>query len=749
MRRTNVKGLALLTLLLLFLLHAPGSAQGLRTVDPRAEQFVDSLIALMTSDEKAGQLNQVHMSAEDATGHINVTPALRAEFRRGGIGSILGLTGPATTRDIQRLAVEESRLGIPIIFGFDVIHGYRTIVPIPLGEAASWDTAAVAGAARIAATEASADGLHWTFAPMVDIARDPRWGRIAEGAGEDPWLGSAMASAAVRGYQGNRLSDPRSIAACAKHFAAYGAAEAGRDYNTVDISERTLREVYLPPFHAAVDAGAATLMSSFNEISGVPASANPLTLTTILRGEWNFRGFVVSDWTAIGELLNHGIAGDSATAGMKALAAGVDMDMVTGIYASKLPALIRDGKVPVTMVDEAVRRILRVKYALGLFDNPYRSCDTTRAAKDFLTPASVALARTLAGESLVLLRNEGAILPFKKNLHTLAVIGPLVESRHDLLGPWAGRGRPEDVVTLLEGIRRAVDSRTRILTSRGCDSTFTDTTGLAGAWSTAREADAVVIVAGEHEGMSGEAASRSDIGLPGVQRALIARVLAAGKPTVLVLLNGRPLALSWEAEHCPAILEAWFPGTEAGAAIADVLFGDVNPSGKLTVTFPRSVGQIPIHYDAKNTGRPTDEHEHYTSGYLDIPSTPLYPFGYGLSYTRFGYAHLTIDHPVIKAGETVRVSVDVTNTGQRTGTEVVQLYLRDVAASVTRPVKQLRGFRRVTLTPGQTVTLTFAVGPEAISYPGNDWKPVIEPGRFMLFVGTSSAETAQTEFHVE
>jgi beta-glucosidase len=740
----------LATLALVLLCARPAAlTQGLRTVNPDVERRINSLLALMTLEEKIGQLNQTLVDWDDKSNRHAVTEAWRTDLRKGLVGSVLNCVGTRESREVQRIAVEESRLGIPLIFGLDVIHGFRTVFPIPLAAAAAWDTAAVRRASRIAAVEATASGVHWTFAPMVDIARDPRWGRIAEGFGEDPFLCSAMSAAAVRGFQGDRLRDPSSLVACAKHFVAYGAAEAGRDYNTVDISERTLREVYLPSFKSAVDAGAGTLMSAFNDLNGVPASANPYTLTAILRGEWGFRGFVVSDWTAVTELLAHGIAADTGEAGTQALRAGVDMEMVGGIYSAKLPALVRNGKFPVAVVDESVRRVLRVKEALGLLDDPYRNCDSVRERGEILLPESRAFARTLAAETMVLLRNEGKLLPLDKNLRTLGVIGPLADSRHAPLGPWAGMGRPEDVVTVLAGIRAAVSPGTRVLHAPGCDSTFADSAGFAAAVSVAAQSDCVLLVLGERNDMSGEAASRSDIGLPGVQRALIGRVLTAGKPVVLVLMNGRPLTLAWESEHVPAILEAWFPGVEAGHAIADVLFGDVNPSGKLPVTFPRSMGQIPIHYDARNTGRPFDAASHYTSKYLDAPNTPLYPFGFGLSYTEFAFSNLSLNRSAIRRGDSIAVSVDVRNSGDRAGTEIVQLYLRDVAASVTRPVKQLKGFQRITLKPGETRRIRFLLHPSAMEFPDARWQPVIEPGAFRVFVGTSSADLLESGFNVE
>jgi beta-glucosidase len=746
----NARTRPLVAALILILPAQPAAlSQGVRTVDAAAERRIDSLLARMTLEEKIGQLNQTHVDWDEKAKQYVIPPERREELRKGLVGSLLNCVGARESREVQRVAVEESRLGIPLLFGLDVIHGFRTIFPIPLAMAASWDTNAVRHASRVAAVEATAAGIHWTFAPMVDIARDPRWGRIAEGFGEDPFLCSAMSAAAVRGFQGDRLRDASSLAACAKHFVAYGGAEGGRDYNTVDISERTLREVYLPSFRAAVDAGAATLMSAFNDLNGVPASSNPFTLTTILRKEWGFRGFVVSDWTAVGELIPHGIAADSAEAGSKALRAGVDMDMVSGIYNAKIPALVRSGRFPVDVVDESVRRVLRVKEALGLFDNPYRNCDTSRESRDVLNPESLASARMLASRSIVLLRNEGNLLPLSKSLRTLGVIGPLAESRHAPLGPWAGMGRSENVVTVLAGIHAAVAPGTRILYARGCDSTFTDSSGFAGAFNIARQSEVIVLVLGERNDMSGEAASRSEIGLPGVQRALIERVLAAGKPVVLVLLNGRPLTLAWESGHCPSILETWFPGVQAGNAIADVLFGTVNPSGKLPVTFPRSLGQIPIHYDAKNTGRPFSAADHFTSKYLDAPNTPLFPFGFGLSYTRFAYSNLVLSRSTLRRGDSLTVAVDVRNAGDRPGTEIVQLYLRDVAASVTRPVKQLKGFQRVMVNPGETRRVEFLLGPSSMTFPDAQWQPVIEPGAFKVFVGTSSADVLESEFYVE
>lgn len=711
------------------------------------ERKIDSLLALMTMEEKLGQLNQLPGHWDNQKKRSVLTPEQRMMVEKGQVGSFLNVLGAGVTREYQSVAVERSRLRIPMIFGFDVIHGFRTVFPIPLAEASSWDPVSVERSARIAAVEATAMGLHWTFAPMVDIARDPRWGRIAEGSGEDPYLGSVLAAARVRGFQGSSFADPTTLVACAKHFAAYGGAEGGRDYNVVDISERTLREVYLPPFKAAVDAGAGTLMSAFNEIAGIPSSANRHLLTSILRSEWGFKGFVVSDWTAIEELKQHGIAGTSAEAARKAIEAGVDMDMVSELFVKELPTLAAKGTIAESVIDQAVRRILRVKFALGLFENPYRNCSLDRERLDVMKKEHVEFARSFAARSLVLLKNDGNILPLRKDIRTLAVIGPLSDSRVDPLGPWHGIGRSEDVVSILDGIRKAVSTSTRVLTAKGCDSTFTDTSGFAEAVRIGAAADAIIMVVGEHSDMSGEAASRSDLGLPGVQAELVKRIQSIGKPLVLVLMNGRPLTIPWEARHVPAIVEAWFPGIQAGNAVADVLFGDVNPSGKLPVSFPRSMGQIPVHYDYKNTGRPPSELK-YTSKYLDVSNSPLYPFGYGLSYTTFSYSKLSVDKRTMSVGDSLIVSVQVTNTGKRKGDEVVQLYLRDLVASVTRPVMQLRGLRRITLEPGETKLVQFMIKQDDLSFYDENIKWICEPGVFKIFVGTNCEDVLEAEFEV-
>ena len=704
-----------------------------------AEQKIDSLLARMTLEEKLGQLNQLSVDNQP-------TPEQLDLVRKGLVGSFLNLTGAAATRDAQRIAVTESRLHIPLIFGHDVIHGYRTIFPIPLGEAASWDPEAVEAAARVAAREAAAAGVHWTFAPMVDIARDPRWGRIAEGSGEDPYLGSAMAAARVRGFQGTDSRAPDAVLATVKHFAAYGGAEGGRDYNTVDLSERTLREVYLPPYRAALDAGAATVMTSFNEIGGVPSTASPWLMTTLLRREWGFRGFVVSDWTAIDELRNHGVAGSRADAGKLALEAGVDMDMVSRIYVNDLPALVRARRIPEAVVNEAVRRVLRGKAALGLFDDPYHGATPERERAVLLAPEHRQLARRVAEEAIVLLKNDGQLLPLGAQVRTVAVIGPLADDKTAALGSWPGRGDPRDAVTPLEGIKARAGS-VSVVYAKGCGIADTASAGFVDAVAAAKQADMAMLVLGEAGDMSGEAASRANLDLPGVQPRLLEAIYATGTPVVLVLMNGRPLTLPWAAEHVPAIVESWFLGVETGPALAAVLFGDVSPSGKLPASFPRAVGQIPVYYDHKNTGRPTGA-DKYTSKYTDLPVTPLFPFGHGLSYTTFSYSDLRLNAPRITPLGTLRASITVTNTGTREGAEVVQLYVHDEVASVTRPVRALAGFRRVSLKPGEARTLDFQLTANELGLYNRDMKFVVEPGKFRVFVGGSSVGGLEAEFEV-
>jgi beta-glucosidase len=712
----------------------------------REERFVDSVLARLTLEEKLGQLNQVS-GLGNPTGPGG-TPAGYEQIRRGQVGSFLNVVGADTTRKIQRIAVEESRSHIPLLFALDVIHGYRTTFPVPLGEAASWNPAAAERSAHVAATEAAANGLHWTFAPMVDIARDPRWGRIVEGAGEDPYLGSAFAVARVRGFQGSNLRSIDAIAATAKHFAAYGAAEGGRDYNVADVPERTLREVYLPPFHAAVCAGAATFMSSFNEIAGVPAHANPRLTSEILRREWGFDGMVVSDWTGVAELLQHGVGADRASVGKLALEAGVDMDMVSEIYRQDLPAFVKSGRIAQATVDAAVRRVLRLKYRLGLFENPYRSSDAAREKAVSLTSENRAAAREAARQTMVLLKNDRGTLPLRKDLGTIAVIGSLAADTVATLGNWVGMGRKQDGSSLLDGIKRAVSQQTTVLYARGAAPTSDDTSGIAEAVGVARRAQAVILVIGEIPDMSAEAASRASIELPGAQLQLATAVQATGVPIVVVLMNGRPLAIQWLHDNVPAILETWFAGIEAGAATADVLFGDYNPGGKLPVTFPRATGQIPIYYAHKNTGRPPSQSNKYSSKYLDIPWTPLYPFGHGLSYTTFTISAPRLDKTTLRSGDSLRVEVDVTNSGSVTGDEVVQLYVRDDVASLTRPVKELRGFRRLTLKPGETNTVRFTLSNHDLAFYDSAMRRVAEPGRFTVYVGSSSDAVKEARFEL-
>jgi beta-glucosidase len=702
-------------------------------LDPgqRVEERVEDLLGRMTLEEKIGQLCQYHMFQEKH----------EALLKQGQIGSFLNVIGAENTNNAQKIAVEQSRLGIPLIFGLDVVHGYKTIFPIPLGIASSWNPELAKKTARIAAAEASFEGIRWTFAPMVDVSRDPRWGRIAEGNGEDPYLGSAMARAMVEGFQGADLADPDAVVACPKHYVAYGGAEGGRDYNTVDVSERTLRDVYLPPFKAAVEAGAGTVMSAFNDLNGVPTSGNRFTLTTILREEWGFKGFVVSDWNSIAELVNHGTAATLAEAAKEGLEAGVDMDMVSNVYATYLAQLVKEGKVSEKHVDTAVRRILGVKLRLGLFERPY--VDPERAGKVLKCKAHVEAALDAARESLVLLKNEGNLLPLKKNLKTLAVIGPLADNQADLLGCWAYTGDPKDAVTVLEGIKSKASPKTEILYAEGCEIEGASKEGFEDAVGKAKATDVAILVVGEGRFMSGEASSRSKLDLPGVQEELVKAVCETGMPVVLVLLNGRPLSIQWSAEHVAAVLEAWHPGIQGGSAVADVLFGDYNPGGRLPVTFPRTVGQVPIYYNYKNTGRPSSE-ERWSTKYIDIPYTPLFPFGHGLSYTRFEYSNLKVTPETIKPDGQVKVSVDVQNIGEREGDEVVQLYIRDVVGSVTRPIKELKGFKRTTLKTSEKRSLEFTLGPEELSFTNREMKRVVETGTINVMVGKSSEDIQLT-----
>jgi beta-glucosidase len=740
------------------------------------ERRIDALLARMTLEEKLGQLQQLdgHADGKYRPEHVELV-------RKGLLGSTLNVRGAEQTNELQKIAVEQSRLKIPLIFGFDVIHGYRTIFPVPLGEAASWDPAAVERSASVAALETRASGVHWTFAPMVDIARDARWGRIVEGSGEDPYLGSVMARARVRGFQGTDYSAADKIVATAKHFVAYGAAEAGRDYNTTDMSERVLREVYLPPFKAAVDAGVGTFMTSFNDLNGVPATGNPFLLTDVLRGEWKFDGFVVSDYTAVMELMNHRLAANEAEAAQHGLNAGTDMEMVSRFYNQHGPELLRQGKLSQKTIDEAVRRILRIKFRLGLFDKPYSDQARERAA--VLNAANVAAAREVAARSMVLLKNERAALPLAKSVGSIAVIGPLADDPKAMLGSWAGDGKPADAVTLLSAIKQRIpaakvvyakgvaidvpgatgnfDARpattsnaggTNVTSAADIEAARNATTpvgpnSIQEAVNAARSSDVTVLAVGETAEMSGEAASRTSLDLPGRQLELIQAIHATGKPYVVVLMNGRPLTINWLADNSPAILESWFAGTQAGNAIADVLFGDVNPGGKLPVTFPRTLGQVPIYYNHKSTGRPPTDQK-YTSKYLDVPVTPLYPFGYGLSYTQFTIGQPELSATSIVANGQLTVSVEVENTGKVTGDEVVQLYVRDEASSVTRPVKELKSFQRVTLKAGEKRRLQFTLTPEHLGFYNREMRWIVEPGDFRVMVGPNSEDLREARFQV-
>ncbi len=704
---------------------------------------IEALLKQMTVDEKSGQLS---MFASDwgVTGPTQ-NSAYKKFIRDGKAGAILNANTVDSVKSLQRVAVEESRLKIPLLFGFDVIHGYRTVFPIPLGQAASWDLDAIEKAEQVAAMEASAEGINWTFAPMVDIARDPRWGRVSEGAGEDTWLGCQIAKARVRGFQGKGFADGRHILACAKHFAAYGAPVAGRDYNVVDISPLSLYEYYLPTYEACVNAGVATVMTSFNEINGIPSTSNHWLLTDILRRDWGFTGFVVTDYTAINELLSHGVAADLKSAAELALNAGVDMDMMGGAFLEHIPGLLKDNKVSLSAIDESVRRILRLKIQLGLFDDPYRYCNKQREQTEIMTKESLDFARKLVSESCVLLKNNNHTLPVPSTVKTLAVIGPLANAREEMQGNWSAAGEAKKCVTLLDGIRNKCGGSVRVVYRKGCNINDNELSGIDSAVQLARQADYVILALGESGEMTGEAASKSNLDLPGVQNQLAEAVIKAGKPAAVVLFNGRPLTISGLNEIAPAILEAWFGGTQAGNGIADVLFGDVNPSGKITMSFPRNTGQIPVFYNSKNTGRPVrpdEPDEKYVSRYLDCPNTPLYPFGYGLSYTNFRYSGIT----TVVSGNTITVTSDVTNTGDRDGEEIVQLYIQDKVGSITRPLKELKGFKKLLIRKGKTIKVSFTLTSRDLSFYHPDLKKYWEPGEFNAFVGGNSEEVISASF---
>jgi beta-glucosidase len=729
--------------------------------DAKMNQFISALIAKMTIEEKIGQLNLPSVGF-DVTGPI-LSQGVEEKIKKGLVGGVFNTFTPVAVRKLQDIAVKETRLKIPLLFGYDVVHGHRTIFPMPLGLAATWDTILIEKTARAAAEEMSADGLNWTFSPMVDIARDPRWGRVSEGAGEDWWLGSKIARAMVRGYQGTDLSKDNTVLACVKHFALYGASESGRDYNTTDMSRLRMYQEYLPPYLAAVKAGAGSVMTSFNEIDGIPASANKWLLTDLLRKSWGFKGLIVTDYTAINEMMAHGM-GDAKTVGALALNAGVDMDMVGEIFLNEGVALVKSGKVAMTQIDAAVRRILEAKYKLGLFDDPYRYVSDEKAGSRIMTPEKLALTKEASMKSMVLLKNAGQVLPLSPD-KKIAFIGPLVKDQRNLIGNWSGAGDPEKAVSLWTALA-ANSTANPYLYAKGCN--LLDDTGLlkklnphdarivadpkspaelvTEATTIAAQADIIVAVLGEAFGMTGEAASRSMIGLPENQLELLKALKKTGKPIVLVLMNGRPLTLSWEDKNMDAILETWYGGTQAGPAINDVLFGKSNPAGRLTMTFPRNVGQIPVYYNAKNTGRPFDENQKYTSKYLDVSNTPLYPFGYGLSYTKFSYSDIRLNKTSINPSAPITATITVTNSGNFDGEEVVQLYIRDLVGSVTRPVMELKGFKKIMLKKGESKQVDFKITLDDCSFFNTDLKWVSEPGDFKVFIGPDSRDVKEASF---
>jgi beta-glucosidase len=706
-------------------------------------QKVDSVLRLMTLEEKIGQLNQYN-DDNKATGPVTVDNDKVGQIRKGLVGSLLNVLGTERTRSWQNIAMQ-SRLKIPLLFGQDVIHGYKTTFPIPLAEAASWDMDAIALSARIAAREASASGIHWTFAPMVDIARDPRWGRVMEGAGEDPYLGSKVAYARVKGFQGDQLGAVNSLMACAKHFAAYGAAIGGRDYNSVDMSDRLLWEVYLPPFKAAVDAGAATLMNSFNDLNGIPATGNKMLQRDILKGKWGFKGFVVSDWGSIGEMQYHGTVKNGYEAALSAIIAGSDMDMESRCYKNNLAQLIKDKKIAVALIDDAVKRILTKKFELGLFDDPFRFCNADREKTEMNDPEHAKAAREVAEKSIVLLKNKDNVLPLSRDIKTIAFIGPLVKSLKQNKGFWDVDVPGIDsnfIVSQWEGLQNKIGAGTKLLYAKGCDIEGNNKDGFAEAVDVAKQADVVIVSIGERRDMSGEAKSRSDLSIPGVQEDLVKEILGTGKPVVVLINAGRPLVFNYTADHAPAILYTWWLGSEAGNAIADVLFGDYNPSAKLPITFPRSVGQVPIYYSHFNTGRPVvDDNDHlYKSAYLDLTVLPKYEFGYGLSYTSFKYSNLQLSKKKIKMDETIQVSATIANTGKYDGEEIVQMYLRDKVGSIARPVKELKDFIKIRLRAGESKTVSFIIDKEKLSFYNQQLQWGAEAGDFELMIGASSED---------
>lgn len=734
----------------------------------KMKTFIDALMKKMTLDEKLGQLN-LPGSGDIVTGQA-ANSDLGKKIREGKVGGLFNIKSVAKIKAVQKVAVEESRLKIPMMFGMDVIHGYQTTFPIPLGMSCIWDMDLVEKAARIAATEASADGICWTFSPMVDISRDPRWGRISEGNGEDTYLGSTIAAAMVKGYQGNDLSKNNTIMACVKHFALYGAAEAGRDYNTTDMSRVRMYNEYLPPYKAAVDAGAGSVMASFNEVDGIPATASKFLMTDVLRNQWGFKGFVVTDYTGINEMMDHGM-GDLQKVASLALNAGIDMDMVGEGFLTTLKKSLSEKKVTQQQIDIACRLILEAKYKLGLFDDPYKYCNEQRAATEIFTPANRKAAKEIAEESFVLLKNKNGLLPIRKS-GTIALIGPLADAKENMSGTWSVATDMSTPISVLQGLKNAVGGNAKILYAKGsnldADSMFEQRATVFGktlhrdsrsnevilkeALDIANQADVIVAAVGESAEMSGESASRSEIGIPKIQQDLLAALLKTGKPVVLVLFTGRPLTLQWENEQVPAILNVWFSGTEAGDAIADVLFGNVNPSGKLSTTFPQNIGQIPLYYNHKNTGRPLPEgkwFQKFRSNYLDVSNDPLFPFGYGLSYTTFTYSDIALSSNFLKGNQTITATVTITNAGNVAGKEVVQLYTRQLVGSITRPVKELKGFQKIALRAGESKKVTFTISNKDLKFYNSDLKYVAEPGNYKLFIGGNSRDVKEADFKLE
>lgn len=735
------KKIAVLTLLMCCSFLLPAQK---KTID----QKVDSILKLMTLPEKIGQMNQLSNDFV-ATGPITKDGDKQDKVRKGMIGSYLNMYGAERTRSLQEIAMQ-SRLKIPLLFGQDVIHGFRTIFPLPLAEAASWDLPAMEQSARIAATEAAAQGLHWTFAPMVDIGRDPRWGRVMEGAGEDPYLGSLIAAARVKGFQGKGLGNTDAMMACVKHFAAYGAAVGGRDYNSVDMSLMHLNQFYLPPYKAAALAGAATFMNSFNDLNGIPATASKYLQRDLLKGQWGFKGFVVSDWGSIGEMIDHGYAKDNYDAALLAANAGSDMDMESRSYINNLEKLVADKKINIAVIDDAVRRILRKKFEMGLFDDPYKFSDVAREKQQWSNPDHIKFAREISKKSIVLLKNENSVLPLPKQGKTIAFIGPFVKAISDHNGFWSFDW-PDDssrITTIFDAA--AKKGTNKLLYAKGCDITDSSKTGFEEAIAVANQSDIIVFTAGEKRDQSGEAKSRSNIQFPGVQEDLIKALVATGRPVVVMIAAGRPLIFNYTADNAKSILYTWWLGTEAGNAIADVLFGDYNPSGKLPMTFPRTEGQIPVYYNFFNTGRPakSETDNRYVSAYIDLVNTPKYPFGFGLSYTSFSYGEIKLDKLSLSINDKLKVSIDVKNTGNVDGEEVVQLYIRDMVGSVVRPVKELKGFQKIALKAGESKTVSFTINPSDLKFYNNDVKLVSEPGDFKVFIGGNSRDVKEADFKV-